>query len=294
MKRVIVYVLLIWMYYCNCQTLLTEQQLVAQLGIEKLEDDGDDKVISNDQLLKEIAPQLYLKNIDHIIRYIRRAPIAFDQELGLLNDLLQNNVYGFSSNDIAHFILGVADSYTTDSKRKEQILDILLNFPYILENEDLLYMAAKHGYKHVLKTYLSWLKTKGLSTRRNDRFRALLHATKDNNLKAFILLDNVLQPITQHEASRLMWYSAHTGEGINLVAYLKSRGADVDVIYKTTTPLLEAVIRKDKAMVQELINAGANVNKITNNLELGSPLQQAIEKRDIEIESILRHAGAHE
>ena len=279
---------------CVVRPLLTYQQLAAQIGIEKLEDDGEEKAVSNEQLLNEISPQLYLKNIDYIITYIRRAPITFDQEVGLLYDVIRRSDYGFTYSDIAHIILGIADSYATDYTQQEQILDLLLKFPEVLAQEDLIYIAAKHGYKHILKTYLQWFKSKSPSTQYNYRYRALLHAMKENNIEALKLINDVLQPITKHEASSLVWYAAHTGKGVALIDYLKALGADVDVVYKDTTPLVQAVMRQDKAAVQMLINAGADVNKLASDLEIGSPLQQAIETRNVQIENMLRRAGAHE
>jgi ankyrin repeat protein len=70
-------------------------------------------------------------------------------------------------------------------------------------------------------------------------------------------------------------------------------GAHLDAPYKKTIPLIEAIRQGHKEVVEALIKAGSDVNAIYD-LEVGSPLQQAIETRNLDIEDLLRKAGAHD
>lgn len=278
------------------QPLLTPQQLVAQMGIQELSDDDQDRAVSNQQLIAEITPQLYLKSLDHIIEYIRRAPIPFAQELDLLRSLIAISIsYGFTNSDITNLLFGVAQSYPAYSHQQEQLFDLLLSVPGLLYKTNPMVIAAKRGYTTALKSFNAWLlKHPELAAMQKKYIRhALFYAVQKNDPILLRAINADIKPLKYQDATFLLWYIIDTNQGVVLIPELVQLGADINFAHKGKTPLIQAVMNNNKVMVQALIASGADVNGLAD-FEIGSPLQQAIEQRNIDIEIILRDAGAHE
>lgn len=279
--------------------LLSQDELVRKIGIVRSYDDPTDKrVVANDLLLREIYQQLHLKNIARIALYIGNAPVSIDQKIELLQLILKDNPYGFTYDQAMQLILAVANTYETKAEQ-EKILNISLDFADLIEKGYPLFIAAHHDYKNVLPTLSGWSlkvahsKPELKSTMNTIIYRSLLRAVHDDDAKALELLSRSVTPIAKTVLNRLVWYAAHEGRGFSTIAQLKSMGAHLDAPYKKTIPLIEAIRQGHKEIVEALIKAGADVNAIYD-LEVGSPLQQAIETRNLDIEDLLRKAGAHE
>lgn len=278
------------------QPLLTPEQLIAQMGIEVLQDDPDEQDVNNQQLIDDIAPQLYLKSLDYIIEYIRKAPIPFAQELDLLRSIVAISIsYGFTNSDITNLILGVAQGYATYSSEQDQILDVLLSVPGLLYKTNPIVIAAKRGYIVALKGFNLWLSGRSELANLQKKYtkHALLYAFQKNDVHLLDIINAEVKSITPQDATFLLWYSVDSGQGTKLIPDLIKLGGNINFVHKGKTPLIQAVMNNNSLMVQELVSNGADVNGIAD-LEIGSPLQQAIEHRNLDIEAILRIAGAHE
>lgn len=281
------------------EQLLSRDELVKKIGIDQLYDDPTDKrVITNDLLLREIYQQLHLKNIARIALYIGNAPISIDQKIELLQLILRDNPYGFTYDQAMKLILAVANVYEVKAEQ-ETILNLSLDFPDLIEKGYPIFIAAHNGYTNVLLSLLGW-SSKVASTKPELKkimdtliYRSLVRAVHDDDPKALELIHTFVAPITKTVLNRLVWYAAHMNRGLSTITQLKSMGADLDAPYKGTTPLIEAIKHDNKEAVAAFIEAGADVNAM-HDLEVGSPLQQAIESRNLEVEDMLRKAGAHE
>lgn len=300
MNNVFLVVLGLWSVWCmqavERQPLLTPAQLVAHMGIDVLKDDASDQEVSTQQLINDITPQLYLKSIDHIVSYIRRAPIAFEQEVELLRDLIALSIsYGFTNTDIASLLLGIAQAYPAYSPEQEKIFDLLLTVPGLLYKINPLVITVKRGYALSFKSFDTWLsKHPELADMQKKYIRhVLLYAVQKNDVSMLHVINRDIKSLSAKEATFLLWYAVQQEQGFNVIPELVRLGADINFVHKGKTPLIQAVMNNDKLMVQVLIAQGADVNRIAD-LEIGSPLQQAIEQRNLEIENILRAAGGHE
>lgn len=282
------------------EQLLSRDELVKKIGIEESFDDPTDKrVITNDLLLREIYQQLHLKNITRIALYIGNAPISIDQKIELLQLILKDNPYGFTYDQAMKLILAVTNTYETKAEQ-EKILNLSLDFPDLLEKGYPFFIAAHNGYINILSSLLDWsLQRQAENLGKKSImdtliYRSLVRAVHDDDPKALELIYELVSPeYKKFLNNKLLWYVAHEGRGTSTIEKLKSLGANVDAPYKKTTPLIEAIRQGHKEVVEALINAGADVNAM-HDLEIGSPLQQAIESRNLDIEDMLRKGGAHE
>lgn len=280
--------------------LLSQDELVKKIGIVQLYDDPTDKlVVTNDLLLREIYQQLHLKNIARIALYIGNAPVSIDQKIELLQLILKGNPYGFTYDQAMQLILAVANTYDKINEQ-EKILNLSLDFPDLLEKGYPFFIAAHYGYTNLLSSLLGWShqhqaeKLGQKSIMDTLLYRSLVRAVHDDDSKALELIYELVSPeYKKFLNNRLLWYAAHTGRGLSTIEKLKALGADLNIPYKKTTPLIEAIRQGHKAIVEALIKAGVDVNAMYD-LEVGSPLQQAIETRNLEVEGLLRKAGAHE
>lgn len=278
------------------QPLLTPQQLVAQIGIQELKEDNDEQEISNQQLIADVTPQLYLKSLDHIIAYVRRAPIPFTQELDLLRSLITTAIsQGFNNSDIVNLLFGVAQGYSAHATELEQIFDLFLLIPGLLYKTNPMVIAGKRGYNQVLKSFNAWLLKKPdlLALQKKYIKHALLYALQKNDADLLRAINDDVKRLTSQDARFLLWHAVDSGHGADLIADLIRFGADINFVHKGKTPLMQAIMQNNARMVQALIAQGADVNAIAD-LEIGSPLQQAVEQRNLAIENMLRAAGAHE
>lgn len=281
------------------EDLLSQDELVKKLGIEQSSEDPTDKrVVANDLLLREIYQQLHLKNIARIALYIVNAPIVIDQKIELMQLILKGNPYGFTYDQAMQLILAVANSYEAASE-KEKILNLILDFSDLIEKGYPIFIAAHNNYTNVLPFLIDW-SIKASSTKpelKNVKntivYRSFVRAVHDDDTKALEVMNRLVGPISKTVLTKLVWYVAHMNRGLATIEKLKSWGADLNAPYKKTTPLIEAVRQDHREAVDALIKAGVDVNAIYD-LEIGSPLQQAIEKRNLDIEKLLRKAGAHE
>lgn len=264
-RAILLFLYTSWAWTIERQPLLTPQQLVAQIGIQDLKEDNDDQEISNQQLIADVTPQLYLKSLDHIIAYIRRAPIPFTQELDLLRSLITTAIsYGFNNSDIVNLLFGVAQGYSAQTNEQEQIFDLLLSLPGIFYKTNPMIIAAKRGYNGVLKSFNAWLLKKPdlLVLQKKYIKHALLYAVQKNDAQVLRAINDDVKRLTPQDAAFLLWYAVDSGHGADLVPDLIRLGADINVVHKGKTPLMQAIMQNNTPMVQALIARGADVNAI--------------------------------
>jgi hypothetical protein len=212
--------------------------------------------------------------------------------------ILKGNPYGLTYDQAMQLILAVANTYD-EKVEQEKILSLALDFTDLLEKGYPIFIAAHNNYTNVLPSLLDWsfkialVKPELKSIMNTIVYRSLVRAVHDDDPRALELINTSVTPISKTILNRLVWYAAHEGRGLSTIAQLKVMGANLDASYKKTTPLIEAIRQDHKELVEALIKAGADVNAM-HDLEIGSPLQQAIERRNLDVEELLRKAGAHE
>ena len=125
------------------------------------------------------------------------------------------------------------------------------------------------------------------------QYRSLLKAAQEDNVSYLKEINQFTKGISKKMANDLLWHIIKTGKGITLIPELKKIGVDLEDARNGVTPLIQAVRDNKQKFVEQLLASGANLDAIVDP-EVGSALQQAIEKRHVMLELYLRNKGAHE
>lgn len=279
------------------QPLLSYQELVDKIDLP--EEESKQVKISNEQFLKGLSPLIQSRSVDHVAQYIVNSPIPFKGKVELISKIVGNDGYDFTQDDDLQLILNVAQHYPVDSKEQEQIFDILLKVPLLLKETYPIMMAVKYHYDSVIVPLITWghERAKDNPELKQDlediKFRSVVRAVEQEDGDALRAIHNLSRGIDRDQATSLVWEIAHTGNSSSMLKILNQVGADLDDVKEGKTPLIEAVIKRHKPVVQALIDAGVDRHKVADP-EIGSALKQAFEQRDGQIEHILRKGGAKE
>ena len=282
-------------------TVPTLQDLETKLSLTDPSDNlpMSNRVISNKALLAELAPILSSRSVEYVGAFLKNDAIDFAQRKELLESIISDMSYGFSHDDAVQLILDVANGYTAGSKEQDQLFDILLSHKDILKKSSPLFIAIKNDYTHTYLSLLSWSikNAASMPDLKHDlaelKMRALKRAVEIGNASIIQKIHDFTDGITKEEATALVWFIVRTGNHPELLPLIAKFGADLNQVQGKQTPLIAAVDNGFFAVVQQLIDLKANLDKIADP-EYGTPLQRAITNRDAQIEGLLRKAGARE
>lgn len=310
MKGIIRYIIICmcWIVYIEAtdvqktDSVINYQDLADKIGIEHMpmntDMHGTALLVTDDRLLRDITPLLASKSVDLIAQYINDKYIPYEQKIRILNKLAGNRAYGLSNYDASQLILAVAYNYPSESPEQDRFFDLFVAFPDLITKTYPLYIAVEHGYNGIVKPFIAWASKMAAmhpeiqNELAQSKYRTFRYAVENDNVQVLQTLAELVG-ITKQEATDLLWYIAQSAKGVSTIYALRYVGADVDAVHEGKTPLITAVIHKHADVVQALINAGAQVQKMPD-AAIGTALQQSIEHRDAYIERILRTAGAHE
>ncbi|MEX0848812.1 MAG: hypothetical protein WD055_01125 [Candidatus Dependentiae bacterium] len=257
------------------------------------------RIVSNEQLLSHMAAQLASRSVEQVASYVAHDGIPLDQRIELLHEIIINDAYGFSYDDAVQLVLDIANRYQPGSESQKQVFKLLTQYKDLLKKSSPLFIAVENGYKQTILPLIEWsMKMAPQHPEVKEdlqelKYRALVRAVDEENVKALHGIYNFSQGISKEHATDLVWHIAKNGKSASLLPELKKMGADIDQSRGRMTPVIQAVVNKYIDVVEQLIKLNVDLNKIAD-LETGSALQQAIASRDVPMENLLRRSGAHE
>lgn len=255
-------------------------------------------LVSNQELLERMSAQLASRSVEQVASYIENNQIPLEQRVELLRIIIANDAYGFSHDDAVQLVLDVANTYAPGSQEQKRVFSLLLEYYDLLKKSHPLFIAVEHGYKAVILPLLAWaikIAPEHPEIKKDLeelKYRALLRAVNEENVKALRAM-HAFESVSQEHANDLLWHIAQSGKSAFLLPELKKIGADIDQVRNKMTPLIQAVQKGNLDVVNELIALDVNLDKIAD-IEFGTALQRAIANRNVDIERILRRAGARE
>ncbi len=285
--------------------LISHDELRAQLQLsddESVQDDNQTdgkRVVTNQELLDTMAPQLASRSVEQVGRYIEHSEIPLEQRIELLRAIIANKGYGFTYDDSTQLILDVANTYTPGSGEQAKVFALLIEFHDLLKESYPLFVAVTNGYKQTILPLLAWAMKMAPQHKEVQKdlqelkFQALLRAVDEEDIKALKAIHDFAKGISQEHANELIWHIANNGNSASLLAELKKLGADINQIRGNMTPLIQAVEKGHRDVVEQLIKLDVDLDKIAD-VEFGSALQRAIANRDAQMEQLLRRSGARE
>ena len=279
------------------QPLLLYQELVDKIDLPK--EESKQAGLGNEQLLKDLSPLIQSRSVDHVAQYMMNSQVPFKQKIELISQIVGNNAYNFTRDDDVQLILNVAQYYPADSKEQEQLFDIFLIYPLLLKEGYPVMSAVKYHYDNAVLPLITWGHERAqdnpdLKQDLEDiKFRSVVRAVEQEDGDALRAIHNLSRGIDRDQATSLVWEIAHTGNPSSMLRVLNEVGANLNDVKEGKTPLIEAVIKRYRPVVQALIDAKIDINKIADP-EIGSALQQSFEQKDVSIEQMLRDAGARE
>jgi hypothetical protein len=191
-----------------------------------------------------------------------------------------------------------------------QMFDIVDSASQLKDRPPLLVIAAHRSYPRIIPFLLSWAQERG---KKESIMRDTLHFVADNldlGLLKTMALNGAL--LTPEEGAIALWDILDKGPRIiadvqkdegdiatlqdtrmALIKYLINKKPNLNFNNNGQTLLMRAAYNNDAAAIRELVKAGANVNLIVRD-DVGSALQQAIDRESIDAELVLRELGAQE
>lgn len=278
-----------------------------------------DTTVESNDLIMPTPPQL-LKHKEHPL------PVNTAQKSYLLEPLLASRdvqkIAILLRNDPVVQVAELTKKLVNDPKsllsyadKVELIFSLALNYPHLneqsllfnifIDNRELfltskkhplLFISANRFYINIVQNLLAWAKDneknyKGLYQKIiTEGLSAIVSHDKVDKL-ALLIQANV--PITQKEATALLWKVIQQNKDPHFVSLLKDCGAQLDVIENKKTPLIQAVINDNFELTKALLNADAQIGLIPDP-ETGSALQNALLTKHTKIELLLRERGAKE
>lgn len=256
-------------------------------------------LLSDQEFLTELAPMLAARSVERVADFLKNDAIGLPQRLTLLDAVISDVSYGFSHVDAVQLVLDVANSYQAGSAEQEQVFGVLLKHPVLLKKTSPLFIAIAHEYSRTYIPLLAW-SLKQAATQpavqadlKELKMRALKYAVETGNAGVLQKIYDFAHGVTPDEATELVWHIAQTGDHPELLSLLVRYGADINQARGKATPLIDAVDKGRKAVVEQLIGLKVRLDALADT-EYGTALQRAIANRDAVLEDILRKAGARE
>jgi hypothetical protein len=191
-------------------------------------------------------------------------------------------------------LFAIMMQHAHDTVYQKRILETLRDIPKPAEDKPLLLTIIMGNYAAMAPVLVAWIemhKKQALPLPdhiQNTIVESFLYTidhdlrTQFEQLRALKLLDPAL-------ATQLLWHVVMQDKNPVFVSFLVQTGAQVDTVYNMKyTPLMIATMHNNSQMVQELLNAGADIQMVIDD-GIGSALQIAIDKKHTSIEMLLRN-----
>lgn len=283
-------------------------------AIEKKSEYADDSIsfiltLNNEELIKYLRPFLASRSVEKIVSELKG--ISSERILPIVRLLITHANIPLLLLDKKELLLEVAALY---SKQEEQeaILKLLLENKELQKGRSLLAVAAElEMFEKTIPVLINWYNKVKNNKDASDFIRTLImdaytYAIDEDKVNLFARLQKFV-PLQKNEATELLWRVVQKNRSSEFIPLIKAAQADFDAIKNQKTPLIEAVLNQNYALVESILKAGAKVNLVPHD-ETGSALQNVLRKttvfeqekndekikNNIQIEELLRHYGARE
>lgn len=255
-----------------------------------------------------IQPLLYSRGLSKIAQAIHT--FADDNFVSVLNTIIENTEWPLSLNDKLLLIMSLAALYKEEPYKQNQVLSMISNHADLFSNsEPLLYVLAHNkSNSGDIPIFLRWI---GTVKNHNQPFinkaiqEGLLYAVHQNDIHSFNYMISQGVPLSKVTATRMLWDVIEGQKNPAFIPELIRFKAQIDTPKHSYTPLMQAILYKNKPIVNQLLKAGANPNLVIDNT-IGSALQivsseafQAHQDKRVddsvlynELERLLRSFGA--
>lgn len=242
--------------------------------------------VRRSQALNYLQPLLIARAPGVLAQTLQGVSLERTEELARI--IIKDNKSPLSRDEKVVFILALAHAFTLDQYAQYKLFNLLR---LLKKGTPPLVIAAQSEYVAEIPVLTGWIRSKNIIEFAPEQ--ALTYAVDTNNIDAFMNLIKYGVPLNSTVATQLLTLVVEQNRDVRFVSFLVDHGADVNVVENKRTLLMIAVEQNNKAMVQTLLNSGAQVG-IVIVPEIGSALQLAIEKGYGDIDVLLREYGARE
>ena len=258
---------------------------------------------STAQIIELLAPLIQTHDVKKIIDVITNniPKEKLEKARDIAKALLTSDRFDLNKQEKLSILFAISIYYGNELYPPFPFLDIMLNDEKLIREYPIVYVAAKSGNEYAIKRVLSWadyskdkVKKELLPYLRDVAKHSILMAALNNEMDVLKTLYDYNVTISQADANEVLWQVVAQNKKPELIKMLINLyKAQVDKPKDGMTPLVKAVRNKNLPMVKELLANKANINLIADRA-IGSPVQNAVEVRDLIIENFLRDNGARE
>lgn len=244
--------------------------------------------LSTKELRRHIDPLLFSHSIYSAAQALAPAPAVVLQDL--MHDLLAKP--NPLTRDEKFLLLILTAQHQKDQKNRFALYDMLLNYDDLQKGQPVLALAARVEDLRVLSSLLGWM---AYHKRKNDYGmlknwvkNGLQYLVHDNDFVAFKRLFEQRIRVDSGFASRLLLNAIKENKDIRFIPFLISKGVKPNFVGPNKrTLLMEAVVKNNQPMVEELLKLGADPNFIADPA-VGSAIQLAYERNYVGLELLMR------
>ena len=177
------------------------------------------------------------------------------------------------------------------------LLSILARYTHIHQERSLLLDIAELGFANIIPVVLSWAQEfvakQGHVPKeiKNLELDGVATAVRENLSKELGMLVDGGVKLQPQQATDLLWIVVEQKKDAGLIPYLAKLGANANAVKDKHTMLTQAAQNNNPAQVDQLAQAGADVNKMPS-VETGTALQIASQNGFAKVENVLRKHGA--
>lgn len=244
--------------------------------------------INDDEVIKDIQPFDVSQSVKPMGSFIAELPPA--QQVRILDTIFNGNKSSLSPEEKLELGLDLVSKRSSPQEQK-LLLDLITRYAGT-SKVPLLYIAVDRQLTSVVPRIVDYYKNNP-ALLKESIYKALLHSIKQDNLKNFAQLIDVLKGISKEMATQLLWEVVRENKDAQFIPVLIIQKADLNSASAGQTPLVAAVDKSNVEMIQMLLDNGALPNKFVDPA-VGTPLQLALRKKLSTIELLLREHGARE
>jgi len=254
------------------------------------------------ELLPLAQPFIISGSVEKIVAFLK----AFPQETSytISEHIIREKESSLSNDDKAELIFGLAQAFQGHPDMQKKLLDLLFDLDKTIEAQ--LVASAENEYNSIIPSIIAWAheRTDQHKELKDIERKSLVNAIDNAELEAFTTLIKSGVPLDKTTATELLWHTILQNKNPQFIPLLAEHNADLSSTSKGHTLATKAVELNSKnhvaALIETLKKQGVSQEKIQQylnrfvDIEVGTPLQIALENHYVNLELYLREQGAGE